>query len=180
MTREIEIKHCPRCAGKMTIEIPDRPGLEPRRVCSLCGLIWHADPKVAVAGILVREGRVLLVKRARPPQKDYWCLPGGFVDRGETMEGAAAREFVEETGLEVRAASLFGLYSYPGYPIVVGIYEMEPIGQTSEVCLNPECLESCWFPLDDIPWDRLAFPSTTDSLKELAAAFGINSLSKNR
>lgn len=52
--------------------------------------------------VLVRDGgRVLLVKRARPPVMGYWSLPGGHVESGETLKQAAAREVREETGIAV-------------------------------------------------------------------------------
>ncbi|MEW5724611.1 MAG: NUDIX hydrolase [Thermodesulfobacteriota bacterium] len=164
------MRYCPECAGVFE----SRPGRGPEApaglVCSRCGLVWHPDPKVACAGLLVRNGAVLLVRRARYPQKGLWCLPGGFVDRGETMERAAVREFFEETGLQVQVKHLFGLYSYEGYPIVVGIYLVEPLNLGAlEPKPGAECLEVRWFTLEDLPFSTLAFPSTVDSLKALSA-----------
>ena len=60
-----------------------------------------------------RPGRpIVLIKRKNPPFG--WAIPGGFVDVGESVESAAAREAEEETGLEVECLQLLGIYSDPG------------------------------------------------------------------
>ena len=63
-------------------------------------------PFVGVGAIVVREGRVLLVKRAQEPLKGQWSLPGGLVELGETLHTAIAREVHEETGLTVAVEQL--------------------------------------------------------------------------
>jgi 8-oxo-dGTP diphosphatase len=60
------------------------------------------------------KGRVLLIRRARPPFKGCYALPGGFVDVGETVEAACRRELMEETGVKVGRLRLVGVYSDPG------------------------------------------------------------------
>ena len=60
-----------------------------------------------------RKGRVLLVRRANPPFAGHYALPGGFVERGETVEAACRREFLEETGLEAGPLHWVGVYSDP-------------------------------------------------------------------
>lgn len=65
---------------------------------------------VAVDG----QGRVLLIKRGRPPFEGHYALPGGFVDVGETVEDACRRELMEETGVKAGKLELVGVYSDPG------------------------------------------------------------------
>ena len=70
-----------------------------------------------------RPGRpIVLIRRKNPPYG--WAIPGGFVDVGETVESAAAREALEETGLEVKNLQLLGIYSDPA---------RDPRGHTASV-----------------------------------------------
>ena len=64
--------------------------------------------------VLDGRGRVLLVRRKHPPFKSHYALPGGFVEIGETVEDAARRELVEETGVKAGRLQLVGIYSDPG------------------------------------------------------------------
>jgi len=74
----------------------------------------HAHPRLTVDAVVARGGRVLLVRRGSPPFEGMWALPGGFVDRGETLEQAVLRELLEETGVRGRVLGLVGAYSRPG------------------------------------------------------------------
>jgi ADP-ribose pyrophosphatase len=60
-------------------------------------------PLVAVGAIVMRDGRILLVRRGQPPSEGLWAIPGGRVELGETLQEAAGREIKEETGLIIRA-----------------------------------------------------------------------------
>jgi len=72
----------------------------------------HTNP-VPTVDIIIEtgDGEILLIKRRNPPHG--WALPGGFVDYGETLEEAARREALEETGLKVSLIRQFHAYSDP-------------------------------------------------------------------
>lgn len=64
---------------------------------------YPSAPRAAVGVLVIREGKVLLIKRAGPPRRGKWALPGGSVRLGESLQQAAQREVAEETGLTVAA-----------------------------------------------------------------------------
>jgi 8-oxo-dGTP diphosphatase len=68
------------------------------------------SPLVGVGGIIIADGRVLLVKRGHPPLAGEWSIPGGMLEVGERVREAAVREVLEETGLTVETADLLGVY----------------------------------------------------------------------
>src|SRR3954471_4692180 len=108
------IRFCERCGGPLEPRL--LKATEPERlVCARCSFVHYIDPKVAVGTIISDEqGRIVLVKRAIEPGYGKWVFPGGFIDRGETVEAAALREAREECGLDVRLERLVNIYSYLG------------------------------------------------------------------
>jgi ADP-ribose pyrophosphatase len=64
---------------------------------------YPETPKVAVGAVVFNDERVLLVRRGQPPSEDLWAIPGGSVEIGETLQEAAEREILEETGIKIRA-----------------------------------------------------------------------------
>ena len=66
-------------------------------------------PMVGVGAVIVHEGKVLLVRRAREPLKGHWSLPGGAVEVGESLHSGLVREVKEETGLIVAPIELVEL-----------------------------------------------------------------------
>lgn len=66
-------------------------------------------PRLGVSACIWRDGRVLMVQRAKPPV-GIWAFPGGHVEPGETLQEAAARELMEETGMTAEFTALVGLY----------------------------------------------------------------------
>ena len=67
-------------------------------------------PVVGVGGVVVRDGRALLVRRGKPPLYGRWVVPGGTVELGETLEEALVREVREETGLEVEPIEVLTVF----------------------------------------------------------------------
>ena len=73
-----------------------------RRRCRRCGWTFYDNPVPAVLGIAERGQRVLLARRAAPPHRGTWDLPGGFLEAGETPERALVRELREESSGSAR------------------------------------------------------------------------------
>ncbi len=121
--------------------------------------------------ILLGEG-VVLIERKRPPFKGYWALPGGHVEYGETVEEAALREVLEETGLQVELLDLVGVYSEPdrdprGHYVTIA-FLAKPRGEIS-LKASGDSAKARIFKLSEIPWSRLAFDHSKilkDALKK--------------
>ena len=70
-------------------------------------------PRVGVGAVVLREGRILLVRRGVQPAQGLWAIPGGALRLGETLQAGAEREILEETGIIIRAgAPLFTCDSF--------------------------------------------------------------------
>jgi 8-oxo-dGTP diphosphatase len=104
------------------------------------------------------------VKRAIEPGYGKWVFPGGYVDRGEHVITAALREAREEVGLLVEIAGLVDIYSYAGRTPVILVYAATLQGGDLQV--DDEGLEARWFARDEIPWDELAFQSTSEGIRD--------------
>jgi len=147
----LEDRYCPSCTA--ALETKEVFGHE-RPVCPDCARVIFYDPKVAVICIVARDGRVLMIRRGTEQGYGRWGLPGGYVDRGEVVEQAAAREVWEETGLRVEPGELIGLFSEEGDPVIVAVYSSQETGGALEA--GPEALEVGFFDIDNLP--ELAFP----------------------
>jgi 8-oxo-dGTP diphosphatase len=159
----IEYRFCPRCGGGL--ERRAIKTIEPKRlVCQACSFIFYQDPKVVAGTIFTLDRRIVLLKRGVEPAIGKWVFPGGYVDRGETVEEAALRETREESQLEVVIASLLNVYSYPRAPNVIIVYAAQIVG--GNLAAGDESVEAATFLPDEIPWHDLAFDSTRDALKD--------------
>jgi len=157
------IRFCPLC-GSDLVRVPLPPDQKEEAVCSTCGFVFYLNPKVVAGTIPAEDGRILLVRRNINPSKGKWTFPGGFVDWGETVMGAALRETLEETGLRVDLDGLVGVYSYSDAPVVIVVYRARVAGGALQ--LNHEIQEFAWLSPGEIPWDDLAFPSTRHALRD--------------
>ena len=167
-------RFCPSCGGRLE-QRRLKTGEPERPVCTACAQIVYLDPKVAV-GTIIRagSGQVVLVRRAIEPGYGLWVFPGGYVDLGEEITAAAIREAREECGLDVRIDRLLNVYSYGGRSPIIVVYEATAIG--GDLCVDEESLEVALFDLAEIPWDNLAFRSTSEALR---AYFGSDRLSSD-
>jgi 8-oxo-dGTP diphosphatase len=163
-TRTVQYRFCPACGGALAAKSL-KAGEPDRLVCSACGFVFYLDPKVAVGTIIATEdARLVLVRRAIEPGYGLWVFPGGYVDRGEELTVAAVREAREESGLHVRLDGLVNIYSYAGPSPIIIVYAASIL--SGELCGDDECLEARLFEPDKIPWNELAFRSTTEALRD--------------
>jgi ADP-ribose pyrophosphatase YjhB (NUDIX family) len=158
-----EYRFCPRCGGGL--EKRHVKANEPRRlVCQRCSFIFYQDPKVVAGTVFTLDGGIVLLKRGVEPGLGKWVFPGGYVDRGESVQAAAVRETKEESQLDVKLGSLLNVYSYSGSANVIVVYTAEVIGGTLSAA--DESVEAKTFAAASVPWDELAFESTKDALND--------------
>ena len=146
-----EDRFCPRCTAPL--EVRNAHGTE-RPVCPHCGTIIYYDPKLVATVVIEDAGKVLMVRRATEPGLGLWSFPGGYVDRGEVVERAAAREVLEETGFKVDIRGLVGLFSEESHPVVLAAFHGRVVD--GHVDAGHEVSEVGFFRLDQLP--PLAFP----------------------
>jgi ADP-ribose pyrophosphatase YjhB (NUDIX family) len=122
-------------------------------------------PQIAVSAAIFRDGRILLVRRARSPAKGFYSLPGGRVEFGETLHTALCREVDEETSLEIEIVGLAGWREVVPNAAAGGHYLIMSFAArwiAREPVLNEE--------LDDFKWlppDALGDLKLTGGLKEV-------------
>lgn len=94
---------CPFCGKKLQIRIEEN---KKRKYCPACNWTYYPHVAASVAAAIIREGKVLMVKRGREPYKNTWMFPAGFIDFGEHPLETLKREIKEETGLKLVRAKL--------------------------------------------------------------------------
>ncbi|WP_026257923.1 NUDIX hydrolase [Actinopolymorpha alba] len=136
-----------------------------------------AGPRVPCVGavILDDDGRLLLIRRGRPPGVGLWSLPGGRVEAGESDPGAVAREVAEETGLWVSVGRLLGTVERPGpsgETYVIRDYVCSVVGETLRA--GDDATDARWVAPADLP--RLP---TTPGLLEALTGWGVIPLQRD-
>ncbi|CAN5768772.1 MAG: NUDIX hydrolase [Rubrobacteraceae bacterium] len=161
--RSSEYRFCPRCTGRFEERVL-KEGDPGRLVCQNCGFVFYLGPKLVAGAIFEMDGGIVLVQRDIEPGYGKWTFPGGFVERGEVAEDAAERETLEETGLEVEATGIVGLYTYEGQVPAIAVFDACVVGGTPRPLDETMAVRS--FPRDALPWSELAFPSTEQALED--------------
>jgi ADP-ribose pyrophosphatase YjhB (NUDIX family) len=156
-------RYCQHCTGRLESRFVADEG-RVRLVCARCEFIHYLNPRLVANVLPERDGRVLLLRRGIEPSYGAWAFPGGYLELGETVEEAAAREAREEVGLEVAVGSLLGIYTRVPHGIVVVVFRS--VGVRGEAQALGETLETAWFRPQEIPWDALAFETTTAALRD--------------
>jgi ADP-ribose pyrophosphatase YjhB (NUDIX family) len=162
-------RFCPYCAS----ELVDKPvGGRNRPACRSCGFIHYRNPVVGVA-VVIQDGSRVLLGRRSGSYAGKWCIPCGYVEWDEDIRDAARREFLEETGLEVRICEVLAVQSNFHNPRLhtAGIwFRGEVIG--GRMAAGDDLDAVFYFELDGIP-DDLAFSTDRNVLDSLRQANGV-------
>ncbi len=162
-------RFCLACGGRLGAV---REGGSARRGCARCGWIFYDNPVPAAVAIILRRGRLLLGRRARPPYAGTWDLPGGFLEAGERPEEGLRRELREELGVGTRRARLVGFvtdrYGPTGFPVLAAVYRVTPAA--GRLAPADDVTELQWFSRGAIPYRSIAFPGMRRMLRAYLSA----------
>lgn len=136
-----------------------------RRICNRCSFIDYVNPKIVAGAVVIKDGMILLCRRAIEPRKGFWTLPAGFMEEGESVEEGARREVREEAMADIEIDQLLAVYSVPRISQVQIMFRARLV---SDIAPGPESLEVGLFRWSQIPWSELAFPSAIWALTQYA------------
>jgi ADP-ribose pyrophosphatase YjhB (NUDIX family) len=159
------MKYCPECGTRLEAHWISTEGRE-RLVCALCAKIRYENPRILVALMLTCGDRLLLCRRAQQPSLGAWTPPSGFMERGETLDRAAAREALEEAGVRIDPERLI-LYSVSSLPKISEVYVVFRAIADDDTCRpGSESLDVGFFREQDAPWDQLAYAEMPNFLRQ--------------
>jgi NAD+ diphosphatase len=162
----IPLRFCPAC-GAETFQAVDRKQF----LCQSCGFVYFQNVAAAAGAVIEAEGQLLLVRRAKQPDQGMLDLPGGFVDPGETVEQALARELKEELGLELEPNFDYLCSSVNEYPYQGVLYHsldlffLVQLVKQPRICPADDVGGYCWMEPREIHFDEIAFSSVRDALR---------------
>jgi ADP-ribose pyrophosphatase YjhB (NUDIX family) len=160
------MKFCGECGAPVRVTVPAGDHL-PRHVCEACGVIHYQNPRLVVGCVPEHAGGILLCRRAIEPRRGYWTVPAGFMENGETLQQAAARESQEEALAAVTIGSLLAVV-HVLHAQQVHVFFRATLAQP-HYGVGAESLEVQLFEPAAIPWEELAFPSTEFALRRYLA-----------
>lgn len=156
------MQYCSACGQPVTTAIPDGDN-RPRAVCTSCSTVHYQNPKIVAGCVPEHGGRILLCRRAIEPRRGFWTVPAGFMELGETLAEAALRETREEALASVDIGPLFAVVDVV-HAGQVHVFFSGTLPHP-EFGAGAETLETRLFPVADIPWSELAFPSIRIALE---------------
>ena len=99
------MEYCPRCGGKLE---PRHEGGRERPACAACGYIFFGEFSIGVGGVVLRDGKALLIRRGHEPGRGWWQIPGGYAEFDEEVAAAVVREVAEESGVRAKVVDVLG------------------------------------------------------------------------
>ncbi|WP_282935282.1 NUDIX hydrolase [Paenibacillus sp. RC67] len=106
----MSVNYCSSCGHPM--ETRQMDGVE-RRVCTNCEAVHWGNYSIGVGALVVKDDKVLLVRRAQEPGKGNWTNPGGYIEQMEPIEETVVREVLEETGVHTKVKGIVALRDQP-------------------------------------------------------------------
>ncbi len=160
---------CPYCGAPF--EATTEP-FAPQK-CRRCGRTSYHNSSPCAGALILKNGRLLLVKRGIEPFKGKWDIPGGFLEPGEHPVQGVIREVKEETWLDVQIRQPLGVYidRYEGPDGTLAFtlnhyFIVEPSSEIPQAA--DDAVDLNWFPLDALPGDSdIAFEHERDVLHDL-------------
>jgi NAD+ diphosphatase len=164
----IPLRFCPACGSEAF-----RPVDEKQFACGACGFVYFQNVAAAAGAVIEAKGQLLLVRRAKEPDLGMLDLPGGFVDPGETLEQALARELEEELGLRLGGEQRcdYLCSSVNEYPYQGVLYHSLDLFFLIRLVEQPEINPAddvggySWLDPGEIRFDEIAFRSVRDALR---------------
>ncbi len=127
-------------------------------------MVHYQNPLLVLGCVPQWEDKILLCRRAIEPRLGYWTVPAGFMENGETMQAAAARECFEEAVARVEIGSLLVVVNVTHAHQVHVMFRARLL--TPEFAAGAESLEVGLYSEAEIPWEDLAFPSGEFTLRK--------------
>lgn len=156
------MKFCSQCGGSISVVIPQGDDRE-RFICDQCGVIHYQNPNVVTGCIPQWQDKILLCRRAIEPRQGFWTLPAGFMENGETAQEGAMREAAEEANARMQLIDLYTTFNLPHINQVYLFFRSKLLDL--DFSAGAESLEVELFTEEEIPWDDLAFPVVTETLR---------------
>jgi ADP-ribose pyrophosphatase YjhB (NUDIX family) len=157
------LNFCSNCGAPVETKIPPGDHL-PRFVCTSCGMVHYKNPLLVLGCVPEWQNKILLCKRAIEPRLGFWTVPAGFMENGETMQAAAARECYEEALAKVEIGSLLAVVNVTRANQVHVMFRAKLLAP--EFAPGPESLEVGLYEESEIPWSDLAFASGEYTLRK--------------
>jgi len=134
--------------------------------------VYPDAPRVAAGAVVINQDKVLLVLRNKAPAKDMWAIPGGSVNLGESLQAAAEREVLEETGLQIKAGEV--IYAFEKierdrtgrvqFHYVILDLAAEALDPNQPLTPADDVRDAGWFSLADLDQLNLPVSETTRTL----------------
>ena len=157
------MRFCSSCgSSNIAYKKPDGDNRK-RHICESCGAVFYQNPKIVAGCIPVWNESVLMCRRAIEPRYGLWTLPAGFMENGESTLEAAERETAEEACAKVKESRLYALFNLPQINQVYMMFLSNLV--SLDFSPGEETLECRLCEEDDVPWESIAFPTITHSLR---------------